>query len=496
MKKISYLVLAAIMGGVIASGFNYLLLPKAQTQNLVQETANMPVQTTSSNVIMASEAVDFRDAAEKSVHAVVHIKSAAIVNKLVYGYRKYYDPLEELLGIDRGYYLREPQNKQETQLSTGSGVIISADGYIVTNNHVIEDADELEVVTNHNQIFKATVIGTDPSTDIAVLKIEGKNMPYLEFTNSDNISIGEWVLAVGNPFNLSSTVTAGIVSAKARNINILKERTAIESFIQTDAAVNPGNSGGALVNLEGKLIGINTAIASPTGAFAGYSFAVPSNMVQKVAEDLIKFGVVQRAFLGIQLGEINADVAKELGVEITQGIYIEEVLSGGAAEVSGLKKKDIITKINNTEIKTQAQLLEKLSSFRPGDNINISIIRNANAMSLEVKLRNSQGTTEIVKNEGEYILQQLGLEIEELSNEEKAKYSINSGVVVKKIGTGLVQKSTKMKEGFIILTANGKSVKNEKQFLDILNNSAGGLLLEGYYPGYYGKYYYAVELKK
>jgi len=496
MKKISYLVLAAIMGGAIASGINYLLLPNNKTQSLAKETAIMPTQTVSTRSYMASDAVDFRNAAEKSVHAVVHIKSAAIVNKLVYGYRKYYDPLEELLGIDRGYYLREPQNKQETQLSTGSGVIISPDGYIVTNNHVIEDADELEVVTNDNQIFKATVIGTDPSTDIAVLKIEGKNMPYLEFTNSDNIGIGEWVLAVGNPFNLSSTVTAGIVSAKARNINILKERTAIESFIQTDAAVNPGNSGGALVNLEGKLIGINTAIASPTGAFTGYSFAVPSNMAQKVAEDLIKFGVVQRAFLGIQLGEINADVAKELGVEISQGIYIEEVLSGGSAEASGLKKKDIIAKINNTEIKTQAQLLEKLSSFRPGDNINVSIIRNANALNIEVTLRNSQGTTEIVKNEGEYILKQLGVEIEELSNEEKAKYSINSGVIVKKIGNGLVQKSTKMKEGFIILTANGKAIKNEKQFLDILNNSTGGLLLEGYYPGYYGKYYYAVELKK
>ncbi len=495
MKKIGNLILAAILGSAISLGINFYLQKDSHPQNTPAQYTVPAKFTNNSKKYMAAGAVDFSQAAEKSVHAVVHIKSASVVNHLVYGYQKYYDPLAELFGLGGERYSRVPQNKQELRLASGSGVIISSDGYIVTNNHVIEDADELEVVTNDNKSFKAKVIGTDPSTDLAVLKIDAQNLPYLQFANSDDINVGDWVLAVGNPFNLSSTVTAGIVSAKARNINILKERTAIESFIQTDAAVNPGNSGGALVNLNGDLIGVNSAIASPTGAFAGYSFAIPSNIVAKVTEDLIKFGVVQRAFLGVQLAELDAQSAQDLGIDRTQGVYIVNVAPNGAAKDAHLKPNDVISKVNNKEIKSQSQLLEQLSQFRPGDQINLEIIRNNKSINVPVVLKNREGTTEIVKNDAEYIFNKLGIRLKELTADERAQYSINSGILVESIGKGKIKESTKMQEGFVILKANGKSVKNKKQFMDILRNSEGSLLLEGFYPGYYGQYYYVINLK-
>ncbi len=493
MKKFGNVLIAAILGSVFTLSINFFL-EKKHSGSFQYVAPKTPVSFAgNTGKQLAAGTIDFTAAAEKTVHAVVHIKSASVVNHLVYGYQKYYDPMQELLGISRGSYSRVPQNKQELKITSGSGVIISPDGYIVTNNHVIEDADELEVVTNDNKSFKAKVIGTDPSTDLAVLKIEAKALPFLNFANSDNIKIGNWVLAVGNPFNLSSTVTAGIISAKARNINILKEKTAIESFIQTDAAVNPGNSGGALVNLNGDLIGINSAIASPNGAFTGYSFAIPSNIVSKVTEDLIKFGIVQRAFLGVQLAELDAQSSKDLDVNLSQGVYIVNVMSTGAAADAHLQKNDIILEINGNAIKKESQLLEKLSSFRPGDQISLEIFRKGKKINKSVVLKNREGTTSLVKNDAEYIFKKLGLKVNELSKEEKAKYSINGGVSVEEITTGKIKSNTKMQKGFVILKANGKAVKTKKKLLDIIRNADGSILLAGFYPGYYGQYYYAIN---
>ena len=495
MKKLGNLIIAAILGSAITLGVNFFLQNKTHTISKVESKELPALSTSSTKNFMTSNAVDFSQAAEKSIHAVVHIKSASVVNHLVYGYRKSYDPLAELFGLGGEQYSREPLNKQELKIASGSGVIISPDGFIVTNNHVIEDADELEVVTNDNKTFKAKVVGTDPSTDLAVLKIDAQNLPYLVFDNSDDINIGDWVLAVGNPFNLSSTVTAGIVSAKARNINILKERTAIESFIQTDAAVNPGNSGGALVNLSGSLIGINSAIASPTGSFTGYSFAIPSNIVSKVTKDLIQYGVVQRAFLGVQLAELNTETAQKLGIERTQGVFIVNVMPNGAANDANLLPNDVIVKVNDKEIKSQSELLEQLSQFKPGDHINLEILRNNKLKNVPVVLKNREGTTEVVKNDAEYIFKKLGIKIKELSSEEKAKYSINSGIQVEHIDKGIIKQKTKMQESFIILKANNKTVKTKKQLMSILHNTESSVLLEGFYPGYYGKYFYAVSIK-
>ena len=341
---------------------------------LEQEGEQVPVKNVALN--LSDNLVDFTKAAEKSVHAVVHIKTK-------FNQQYYSNPLSDF------FFGTQPKRyNQIMPLASGSGVIVSEDGYVVTNYHVIRDADVIEVTLNDKRKYKAKVVGFDKMTDVALLKIDEDKLPFLLYGNSDNLKVGQWVLAIGNPFNLTSTVTAGIVSAKARDINIMS-KYGIEAFIQTDAAVNPGNSGGALVNTNGELVGINTAIASNTGSYTGYSFAIPVNIVKKVVSDLIKYGKVQRAFIGASIVDLNADVAKYLGISKTEGVYIYDVNPQGAAEKAGLKKGDIIVQINGLKINSLPQLQEQLAKYHPGDEINIIALRQNKKIAFTLKLTES-----------------------------------------------------------------------------------------------------------
>ncbi len=433
---------------------------------------------------------DFTIAAEKAVNAVVHIKST--VMRQVYGGSSFGDPFLDFFFGDRGrHYSPQPQ------VGMGSGVIISNDGYIVTNNHVIESADDIEVTLNDKRSFKAKLIGVDPVTDIALLKIDASNLPTISFGDSDKLRIGEWVLAVGNPFNLTSTVTAGIVSAKARNINILSGAGGmkIESFIQTDAAVNPGNSGGALVNTSGELVGINTAIASQTGNYTGYSFAVPVSIVSKVVSDLKEYGVVQRAVLGINIMDINSQLAKEKDLDILEGIYVENVLEKGGAKEAGIRQGDVIIGINGTKVKSVSELLEQVSRYRPGDKISIKVERGKEIKDFNLTLKNKQGNTDITKEEG---IEILGAKFKEVGSDLKKQLGINYGLQVTEISQGRFQ-SAGIRKGFIILKINDQPVRSQEEIEAItrklLNSEEKAMFIIGAYPN--GKVaYYAVNLSE
>ena len=370
---------------------------------------------------------------------------------------------------------------------SGSGVIISGDGYILTNNHVVNNADEVEVVLDDQRTYKAEVLGTDPNTDLALIKIKESGLSYIPYGNSEDVQVGEWVLAVGNPFNLNSTVTAGIVSAKARNINILREEFAIESFIQTDAAVNPGNSGGALVNTKGELIGINTAIASTTGSYAGYSFAVPVNIAKKVVDDILEFGTVQRAFIGVSISDLNGKVANEKGLKLSEGAYVNGLSKGGAAHKAGIRQGDIIVAIDAVEVKNVTELQEKIGSYRPGDLAQVTVLREDKLRKFDVELRNRNGDTEMVSKETE-VLVQLGADLQPLSSENSKRLGIRSGLQVKNLSTGKL-KGAGIKEGFIITRVDRKAVQSSKDVMSALNKKDGGVLIEGIYPNGLTAYY-------
>ncbi len=420
---------------------------------------------------------DFSVAAEATVPTVVHVKTT-YARQQGYG-SQFFDPFNFFWGNPA------PQQMPQQQ-ATGSGVIISEDGYIVTNNHVVENAEEVSVTLDDKTSFTAKVIGTDPSTDLALLKVDAKGLPFTSYGNSDNVRVGEWVLAVGNPFNLTSTVTAGIVSAKARNIHILPDQKfPIESFIQTDAAVNPGNSGGALVNTRGELIGINAAIASNTGSYSGYSFAIPVNIVKKVVDDLLEFGSVQRGFIGISIRDLDADFAKEKSIKTLSGVYVNGITDGGAAETSGIKEGDIITAINGVNIKSSPELQEQVGRYRPGDKIAVTIIRDNDPKTISVVLRNKEGNTKVVRNEAVNLL---GASLESASESELSKLGLSNGVKVKELQTGKL-KSAGLREGFIITSIDNREVKSAADVLDYLQNKKGGVLIEGIYPNGMQAYY-------
>ena len=396
--------------------------------------------------------------------------------------------LREFFGDQFGGQQRQPRSSQ----GSGSGVIFDQAGYIITNNHVIEDADEIEVTLNDERTYTATLIGTDPSTDIAVIKIdESETLPYLNLANSDDVKVGEWVLAVGNPFNLESTVTAGIVSAKGRNINILQDSYAVESFIQTDAAINPGNSGGALVNMQGQLVGINTAIASPTGAYAGYAFAVPANMVKKVADDLRNYGTVQRAVLGVVIKPLNDELANKIGVKPHTGVYLDSVMGNSAAKEAGLRKGDVIIDVNGRKVKSVTELQEAISRFRPGEQATVAYIRNGSGKTTTVDLKNRQGNYEVVKKSQANILSKLGVQLEDISSSQKKEWNIDYGVRVSRLKGGIVTNNTTMREGFIIQKIDGKKVSSVEEAINLLEDKEGGVMVYGTYPNtdrpaYYG----------
>lgn len=435
--------------------------------------------------------MDFRHAAKLTTSGVVHIKTSYAPRQI--SRNDQYNPFRDFFGDQF-----MPFGQQQPSESSGSGVIISDDGYIVTNNHVIDDGEKIEVILADKQSYEAKVIGTDPSTDLALLKIEEKNLPFITFGNSDSVEVGEWVLAVGNPFNLESTVTAGIVSAKGRNINLLRTRdtAAVESFIQTDAAVNPGNSGGALVNTNGELIGINSAIATPTGTFAGYSFAVPVNIVSKVVNDLKKFGMVQRGFLGVQIATMNADLAKAKGLDAKnlKGVYVDGVKSGSAGEVAGLKAGDIITKVNGTTVNTSPELQEQISRYHPGDKISLTYIRENKEKTVDVVLKNNEGTTSYLKKDPSAAITALGAEFENVNSKELKELGLTGGVRVTKLSDGKLSSNTNMREGFIITKIDNKPINNVDELKSALANKKGGVMIEGRYPEYPGQYFYAFGL--
>lgn len=516
MKNIkSYLLVGVLCSGITLGTYKLAGLDNKQIVITEAPAANpASVRLTSAHTVASPGVatpgalpVDFTFAAEKTMPAVVHIKSTIVSNRTVQDFDQLPDMFRDFFG-DGSRGQQRPSGPQKAQAS-GSGVIFSPDGYIITNNHVVEDASEVEVILYDHRSFKATVIGTDPSTDLAVLQIKTSKLPYLVLGNSDDVKVGQWVLAVGNPFNLESTVTAGIVSAKGRNIGILgqKERerayrenpdvplvsTSIESFIQTDAAVNPGNSGGALVNLQGELIGINTAIATPTGTFAGYSFAVPTGIVKKVTEDLLKYGTVQRGYLGINIGNIDSKLAAKL--DIYEGVYVSGLAENGSAKPAGIKVGDVITKVDGVRVRSSAELQELVARHKPGETVTVTVNREGKEKDIRVELRSREGKNEIVRGEEKVeTLSALGANLQELTDKEKQLLGVSNGLKVAKLLPGKLKNETDMREGFVITKVDGKPVNSVKEFVQIVESKKGsedGVTLQGVYPDYPGKYYYA-----
>lgn len=369
------------------------------------------------------------------------------------------------------------------QRASGSGVMISNDGYIVTNNHVVDGADELLVTLYDKKDYKAKVVGKDPSTDLAVIKIEAKDLPYLQFANSDDVHLGQWVLAIGYPLNLETTVTSGIVSAKSRSIGInsRNSKSPIKSFIQTDAAVNPGNSGGALVNTNGDVIGINSAIASPTGSYAGYSYAIPSNLVQKVVSDIIKFGSSKRAYLGVMFGndQMSQEERAKNNVKEGDGVFVMDVAKGSAAEEAGISKGDFITKINGNKVSTGTQMVEKIASLRPGDKIDLAFTHDGKEKTATVALKGDAGAYESMK---EKVVEQLGATFEDLDKGKASQLKIPAGVVVKNLGQGILTDQTRIKEGFIITKVNNTRVASVDELKAAIKNAGNSAIISGVYP--------------
>ncbi|MDL2228348.1 trypsin-like peptidase domain-containing protein [Bacteroidales bacterium OttesenSCG-928-K03] len=424
---------------------------------------------------------DFVDASEKSTQAVVHIKTEFVRKNHLYDY--YFD-LRDLFNY--------PNRGSAPVIATGSGVIISSDGYIVTNNHVVQDAIKVDITLNDKRSYAAEVIGTDPSTDLALLKIDERNLPYLTFGDSDKVRVGEWVLAVGNPLNLNSTVTAGIVSAKARNINILpntQNTSAIESFIQTDAALNSGNSGGALVNTNGELIGINTAIASGTGYFAGYSFAIPVNIVKKVVADLREYGKVQRALLGVKINDIDNSFAVQENLKVLNGVYVNDVTDTGNAKSAGIKKGDVITAVDGKNVGSTSELMEKIGQYSPNETVKITVNRQGKQMNYDVRLagENDSSKKQITSTSANFN-KLLGAEIKNATKNDLTKYNATNGVIISKVQDGVL-KSAGIKDDFLITKVDHVSIRNSDHLIEILSNKKGGVLVEGKYPNGMKAYY-------
>ena len=466
LGKISFTFILVLAGAFVAVWTYSKFFTQSQVVTIKEER---PFQFTSFQTDGRSNLPDLTFAAEISVHAVVHVTTETVRASRSSG-----NPLiDEYLGQRRN---QQPQIVQ----GSGSGVIISSDGFIVTNNHVVERAQKINIILNDKREFEAQIIGTDPSTDIALLRIEANDLPFLVFGNSNELKLGEWVLAVGNPFNLTSTVTAGIVSAMARNLGINNERDsmAIESFIQTDAAVNAGNSGGALVNQHGELVGINAAIlASRAGSFAGYSFAIPATIVSKVVADLKEFGEVQRALLGVNIDNINAQKAAELKLKNFEGVYVSGIPENGAAKQAGIKEGDVIISVNGDKVKNTTELQEKVSQFRPGDNVNVVVLRNGNERQFTLTLRNKDGNTQIVREQASY----LGADFETVSASEKNKLNIEYGIKIKKLNSGKL-KEIGLKENFIITSVNKRPIFEVSDFKREVGDARGGILVEGIYP--------------
>lgn len=464
-----------IIGGLIPLGA-YLFIQEANAPSLSDQVIDgnriAYGKMTGMNDISTGNGVDFVNASASTINSVVHVTTKTVRTTVQH------DPFFEF------FYGPGTGSREFKQYGSGSGsgVIVSSEGYIITNNHVIDQASEIEVILNDNSKYTATIVGADPSTDLAVLKIDAKNLNPIPLGNSDDLKIGEWVLAVGNPFNLTSTVTAGIVSAKARNINLLSDRSGssvpIESFIQTDAAVNPGNSGGALVNTRGELVGINTAIASQTGSYSGYSFAIPVNLMQKVLRDIIDFGIVQRGYLGVQIADINQEIKENNKLPSLKGVFVSKVIEDGGADKAGVKDGDVILKIGSKEINSVAELQEEIGKRRPGDKVNITIRKkNGDEELVDIVLRNSDGDTDLLSKSEISKNMALGATFVAMTDKEKKEINVTYGVKIKSISPGKL-KSLGLEEGMYITKINNEVVQTPEELTSKLNSSNKGVLLE------------------
>lgn len=470
------IVMAAVLGGLVAVGLMKLMKDDTPAYNSFNEQRQVQLSKylTDTNFVVP-EGINFVYAAERVKGGVVFIRSFYSGDG---GGSNLSNPFEDLYDYfgDQGNENRGPSR------SSGSGVIISADGYIATNNHVIENAERIEVTLDDNRLYDAKVIGTDPTTDLALIKIEEKNLPFVEFGDSDAIYVGEWVLAVGNPFGtLTSTVTAGIISAKARNINILHDQhnRQIESFIQTDAAVNRGNSGGALVNLKGELVGINTAIATPTGSYAGYSFAVPVSLVQKVMDDLLKYGTVQRALLGVTIQNMDAMLARDKGIELIAGVYVSGVSRESAAYQTGIEPGDIILEINDKKVSHVAELQELIARHRPGDKVEVVYWRDGEVNTVTATLQNIEGFTEFITKRTEIEIE--GAVFIAPSASTLEQLDITGGAEVADIGPGKWSDAG-LQQGFIITAIDKEKIQNAEHLKETMESKKGGILIEGITP--------------
>ncbi|MCB0493231.1 MAG: Do family serine endopeptidase [Cyclobacteriaceae bacterium] len=496
MNKFFQLVIAAIMGSGITLVANQWY-GNGNSNVRIEHVDGVPTTAVAYTVNEKGEAVplDFTGTADKVTQAVVHIRSTQAVGIQ----RNSRDPLRDFFNGP------SPMQRGPSQ-STGSGVIINKNGYIVTNNHVVQGADIVEVTLSDNSTYKAEVIGTDPDTDLAVIKVNNKDLPYLSFVDSDQSKVGQWVLAVGNPFNLNSTVTAGIISAKGRNINIINSNsrsegeqlgnTAIESFIQTDAAINPGNSGGALVSLDGGLLGINTAIASPTGAYSGYGFAVPSNIVSKVVEDLIAYGAVQRGWLGVTVQNVTSDLAKQEMLDRNEGAFIVDFADNSSAKEAGLQKGDVVIQLDDAEIKSSTALIEYIGRKRPGDKIGVKVDRKGKIVTVPVTLKNRNGELSTINREEKDAIASLGLSMEDVDQKILNRLELKNGVRVSKLDNGKLARYTEMREGFIITHIDDQAVKTVKEVNEILNKKKEGDLVtfSGIYEDFPREYIYALRM--
>lgn len=443
-----------------------------QRMEIASPAAVRPVTLTSGTTLPVGGAgsVDLREAAKKTVPAVVHVKTVQMGREYIG------NPFRDFM------YGNAPRTREAPQrMGIGSGVIVTEDGYIITNNHVIDNSDKIIVTLDNKKEYEAQVVGTDPNTDIALLKVEATGLPYLEYANSDDVELGEWVLAVGNPYNLTSTVTAGIISAKARELGLNRSRMNLESFLQTDAAVNPGNSGGALVNAKGELIGINTAIESPTGSYSGYAFAVPSNIARKVVGDLKDFGTVQRAMLGISMPseELSPTVAKKLGTDETSGIYVYEVIPNGAAAKAGMKQGDVIKAINGIEVKNRPEFQGQLAKYHPGSTVKVSVSRGGKLKELDVVLQNTYGDVSLVDKNYSGIL---GATVEPLSRDDRYRYRLNGGVKITDIKNGPF-KAIGLDKGYIIVKINNTIIYDKDDLVRALKTAENeGVLVTSISP--------------
>ena len=469
LKKVAFVAVSFFSGIVGSYVFYKMHSPTVLVQDFTERNSSNGNNVEAVNYKGAAiNNTDFIKASASSTPSVVFIKTLS-------NQRNYIDPSFDFFNSFDFFGQRGPV------ASSGSGVIVSENGYIVTNYHVIKDANTIEVILNNKkQSYQAKLVGSDPSTDIAVLKIEAKQLPHIVFGNSDNVQIGEWVLAVGNPFNLTSTVTAGIVSAKGRNINIVNNQFPIESFIQTDAAINPGNSGGALVDLEGRLVGINTAISSQTGSYIGYGFAIPSNIVSKIIKDLIDFKEVQRGYTGMDIADIDSRLAQKLNISNNLGVYVSSVLAESPADKAGIRTGDVIVKINDKEIDSKAIFDEYMAYMRPGDKANFTFLRNGKETEASFSLINKEGNTAILRK-GTVSSESLGADFQALPKLEKDKLGIKNGIKIYNIRNGKIA-NIGLSEGFILIALNKKQYEKPEELIADFEQVRGQVVMEGIMP--------------